>query len=137
MYSDCRFHPPCICALLTNKRKNLYRKLLVGLSELTGGVAAHINLLDFEKAAINMFVEQYSASEIKCHYSHLCQNFSRKMSEIGLKKVSEGNTELAPTLPLTAALSFAPDYMVSVCFDLVNEEIKEVSEVLKLEKESL
>ena len=59
------------------------------------------------------------------------------MSEIGLKKVFEGNTELAPTLTITPVLSFAPDYMVLVSFDLVNEEIKEVSEVLKLEKESL
>ena len=46
------------------------------------------------------------------------------MSEIGLKKVSEGNTELALTLPITPALGFAPDYMVLVSFNLVNEEIK-------------
>ena len=94
-------------------------------------------VLDFEKAAIVLFVEQDSASEIKCYYSHLCQNSSRKMSEIGLKKVSEVNTELALTLSITPALSFAPDYMVLASFDLVNEEIKEVSDVLKLEKESL
>ena len=73
IYSYCRFHPPCICALLTNKRKNSYRKLLVGLSELTGGFAAHKSLLDFEKALINMFDEQYTASEIKGSQSHLCE----------------------------------------------------------------
>ena len=59
------------------------------------------------------------------------------MSKIGLKNVSEGNTELALALSITPALSFAPDNMVSVSFHLVIEEIKEVSEVLKLEKESL
>ena len=35
------------------------------------------------------------------------------------------------------ALSFVPEYMVSASFDLVIEEIQEVSEVLELEQESL
>ena len=114
-----------------------HRKLLVGVSKLTGGVSPHKILLDFEKAAINMFAEQYPASEIKGCYFHLCQSFNRKISEIGLKKVYENNAELALALRMIPALSFVPEYMVSASFDLVIEEIQEVSEVLELEQESL
>ena len=74
IYSDWRFLPSLyIYALLNNKRENSDRKLLVGLSKLTGSVAPHKILLDFETAAINMFAEQYPTREIKDCYSHHCQ----------------------------------------------------------------
>ena len=53
-------------------KENLYRKLIVGLNQLTGGAWPEQLLLDFEKAAIDIFSEQNPASEIKGDYLRLC-----------------------------------------------------------------
>ena len=75
------FFRPCIHALVSNKRENLYRKLLVGLHDLTGGVSPEKIYLDFKKATINIFSEQYPASEIKgCYFQ---TNHILKMAESG------------------------------------------------------
>ena len=131
------FYPPCIYALLSNKRESSYRKLLVGLNQLTGGVWPEKILLDFEKVAINIFSEQYPASEIKGCFFHFCQSFNRKICKLGLKKIYENNPELTLTLRMIPALSFVPEPMVSASFDLVIEEKQDVCEIAKLDTEYL
>ena len=49
----------------------------------------------------------------------------------------ENTAELALRLRIIPALSFVLEYIVSASFDLVIEEVQEVSEVLNIEKESV
>ena len=110
--------------------KENYRKLLVGLNQLTGGVWPGTILPDFENGAINIS-EQYPASEIKGCYFQMCSSFNRKICELSPKKIYENNPELALTLRMIPALSFVPEPMVLASFDLVIEEIQDVCEIAK------
>ena len=107
------------------------------MNQLTGGVWQEKILLDFEKAAINIFSEQNPASEIRGCYFQLCQSFNRKICELGVKKIYENNPGLALTLRMITALSFVPEPMVSASFDLVIGEIQNVCEIAKLDTEYL
>ena len=102
------FYPPCIYALLSNKRENSYRKLLVDLDQLTGGVWPEKILLDFEKAAINIFSEQYPASEINGCYFHFCQSFNRKICELGLKRIYENKPGTSIDFANDSCTQFGP-----------------------------
>ena len=127
------FYPPCIYALLPNKVEHTYKKLLKGLSTITENTEPHRILLDFERAALNAFASHHTGALLKGCYFHLCQAFNRKINEVGLKRLYETNHDLNLSLRLIPALSFVPAEMVNAAFDLVIEEIENVSDKFDLD----
>ena len=125
--------PPCIYALLPNKTEDTYKKLLKGLSTITENTEPHRILLDFERAALNAFASHHTGALLKGCYFHLCQAFKRKINEVVLKRLYETNHDLNLSLRLIPALSFVPVEMVNAAFDLVIEEIENVSDKFDLD----
>ena len=70
-------------------------------------------MIDFEIAALSAFTSHYE-TDIKGCYFHLCQSFMRKISELGLKKTYESNSELVLALNMIPALSFVPESKVEI-----------------------
>ena len=99
------FHPPCVYALLSNKRLSIYNKFLTALKSLIDDVTQERIFIDFEIAALSTFNSHYE-TDIQGCYFHLCQSFMRKISELGLKKTYESNSELVLALNMIPALSF-------------------------------
>ena len=130
------FYPPCVYALLSNKRLSTYNKFLTALKSLIGDVTPERILIDFEIAALSAFTSHYE-TDIKGCYFHLCQSFMRKISELGLKKTYEPNSELVLALNMIPALSFVPESKVEIGFDLVIEEICSVATKLDISQNDL
>ena len=130
------FYPPCVYALLSNKRLSTYNKFLTALKSLIGDVTPERILIDFEIAALSAFTSHYE-TDIKGCYFHLCQSFMRKISELGLKKTYESNSELVLALNMIPALSFVPESKVEIGFDLVIEEICSVATKLDISQNNL
>ena len=130
------FHQPCVYALLSNKRLSTYNKFLAALISLVGDVTTERILLDLEVALLSAFTSHY-ATYMKGCYFHLCQNFMRKISELGLKKTYESNSELVLALNMIPALSFVPDSKVKIGLDLVIEEICSVATKLNISQKDL
>ena len=108
---------PCIYALLPNKTEHTYKKLLKGLSAITENTEPHRILLDFERATLNAFASHHTGALLKGCYFHLSQAFTRKINEVGLKRLYETNHDLNLSLRLIPALSFIPVEMVNDAFD--------------------
>ena len=69
------YYPPCIYAILSNKKESTYRKFLAVINYLSYYCVHSRNLIEFEKAGINNFKEAYPESSIRGCYFHLCQSF--------------------------------------------------------------
>ena len=90
-------------------------------------------LCSTERAALNAFASHHTGALLKGCYFLLCQAFNRKINEVGLKRLYETNHDLNLSLRLIPALSFVPVEMVNAAFDLVIEEIKNVSDKFDLD----
>ena len=127
------FYPPCVYALLSNKKETTYQRFIAALKMLTGDCELSRILIDFEKAALNAFTQMYSSSKTSGCYFHLCQSFNRKIGELGLKTVYENYPDFALSLKMIPALAFVPPEDVEPCFNLVIEELGKSLDQLNLE----
>ena len=124
------YNPPCVYILLPNKTEKTYNRMLDAIKTLIPRAEPTRIMLDFEKAAMNAFQKHYPTSSLSGCFFHLCQSFMRKINDVGLKSVYEGNAELALSLRMIPALSFLPTNEVEEGFDLVVEEV--IAEVEKM-----
>jgi len=131
------YNPPCIYALLPNKREKTYERLLIAVKEKIPNSSPTRILVDFEKAVMNAFQKIFTDATLSGCYFHLCQSFVRKINEVGLKPVYEQNPGLALSLRMIPALAFLPLEEVEPAFDLVVEEITGEVELLSLEEDVL
>ena len=129
------YNPPCIYALLPNKKT--YERLLIAVSEKIPNSRPTRSLVDFEKAVMNAFQKILTDATLSGCYFHLCQSFVRKINEVRLKSVYEQNPGLALSLRRIPALAFLPLEEVEPAFDLVVEEITGEVELLSLEEDVL
>ena len=120
------FYSPCVYAQLGNKSLSNYNKFLTALKLLVSDVKPERNLIVFEVAAVNRFASDYK-TDIKGCYFPLCQSFMRKLSDLGLEKNYESNSEQNFALNVIPALSFLPESKVKIWFLLVKEEIGSVA----------
>ena len=131
------YNPPCIYALLPNKREKTYERLLIAVKEKIPNSRPTRILVDFEKAVMNAFQKSFTDATLSGCYFHLCQSFVRKINEVGLKSVYEQNPGLALSLRMVPALAFLPLEEVEPAFDLVVEKITGEVELLSLEEDVL
>lgn len=73
---------PLIFALLRNKKKETYVRMLKKLTELAPSINPHTILIDFELAAVNAFSEVFSDVTLVGCYFHLSQNLWRQIQKI-------------------------------------------------------
>ena len=79
-----------------------------------------VTATDFEKAAMNAFVEIFANVTVNgCHF-HLCQSVLRKVNELGLKTTYESDAEFALHIRMLMGLAFISVSEVSAAFDVVH-----------------
>lgn len=76
---------PLVYAVLPNKTKATYMKLLEELENMCPGLRPTHLLVDFEIAAIQAFKDRYHEIEISGCFYHLAQNVWRKVQSQGLQ----------------------------------------------------
>ena len=86
---------PCVYGLLTNKREETYVRLMRQLAVM-GGNPTEL-LIDYERAAMNAFVDVFPDADVKGCFFHLAQNVYRQ--------VCKCNQLLLFTLPFTVCLN--------------------------------
>ena len=93
-------------------------------------------MIDFEIAALSAFAS-HDENDIEGCYFHLCQSLMQKISELGLKKTYESNSELVLALNMIPALRFVPKSKVEIGFNLIIEEICNVATKLVISQNDL
>ena len=73
-----------------------------------------------------MLLQMHIQSLITGYYLHLCQAFSRKRKELGLKKAYENNYKARLSLQLIPALNFVPTQLVKQSLENIVEKIEHV-----------
>ena len=73
---------PCVYSLVTKKDELTYMKIMRKLVELEPELDSSYIMVDFEKAAINAFEDQFLAVLTGCFF-HFSQNVYRKIQSIG------------------------------------------------------
>ena len=86
---------------------------------------SHI-IVDFEKAAINSFMQYFPHTTIKGCFFHLTQNIWRKTQELGLQARYQQDSEFALKIRMLPALAFAtptdiPDLFTELFMELPPE----------------
>ena len=87
---------PCIYALLPDKSQETYIRMWREIRNLAGpgdDGQERLVTMDFERAAINAFLEKFPQSNVAGCFFHLGQSVYRKVKELGLS----GNTRPART----------------------------------------
>ena len=74
---------PCVYSLVTKKDELTYMKIMRKLVELEPELDPSYIMVDFEKAAINAFEDQFLAV-LTGFFFHFSQNMCRKIQSIGL-----------------------------------------------------
>ena len=80
------YNPPCIYALLPNKTEKTYHDFTQALLQLIPNANPERIMMDFEKAAVNVFSTTFPAAQITGCYFHLSQSVLRKLYDVGLKQ---------------------------------------------------
>ncbi|KAB0805687.1 hypothetical protein PPYR_02657 [Photinus pyralis] len=108
---------PAIYALLPNKTKETYQKLLQQLKNLIPGLLPTRVLLDFEAAAMGAFSEEFEGIAVSGCFFHLCQNVWRRVQSEGLQILYQGNHDFAQWVRMIPAIAFVPPHRVLEAFD--------------------
>ena len=106
------FYPRCICAVLPNQLEQTYATLLKSIYTVSNYAQPPTILIDFKRAAVNIFGKAYLKSSVEGCYFHLGQAFLRKINKPGLKKAYENNCELSLDHRSISALGFVPTALV-------------------------
>jgi hypothetical protein len=75
---------PCVYVLLTNKREETYARVMRQLAAM-GGNPTDL-LVDYERAAMNAFMDVFPDADVKGCFFHLAQNVYRQVSNHFLYK---------------------------------------------------
>ena len=110
-------NPAAIYALLCNKNRNTYRRMLDAVRQTVPGAEPKQILLDFEIAAMNEFCNAYPNTEIKGCFFYLSQRVYRKAHELGMKAEMESNQELVTLILCLPALALVLIDSVEESFD--------------------
>ena len=98
---------PSLFVLLPCKSENIYRTMWRMIKELCPTACPSHMIVDFEKAAINAFMEYFPDTAIKGCFFHLSQNIWRKVQEFGLQSRYQQDSVFALKIRMLPALAFA------------------------------
>ena len=116
-------NPSGIYALLPNKTRATYTRLVEAVKSLIPGASPNRILLDFESAAMGAFRDGFGDSIITGCYFHLCQSIIRKVNDVGLKVEYEGDSVMNGFIRCLPAISHVPEEHVTEAFDLLIEDM--------------
>ena len=106
-------------ALLTDKLEITYERLLRHVQYFTGLSPVTMNT-GFERAAMNACATVFPQSNVRCCFSHLCQNVFRKVKENRLQALYEDlNNPFRIHVKMICSLAFVPPLDVGRAFDLL------------------
>ncbi len=112
---------PLVFVLLSHKDELSYSAMLSRVKELCPGWEPGLILTDFEKAAQNAYAECLPNSKLKACHFHLCQNYQKKIGEVGLKVRYEQDPEFALSMRMVPCLSFLPPHLVEKGFEALED----------------
>lgn len=118
-------NPAGVYCLLPNKTADTYRRVLDQLHILIPAAAPRKILIDFERAAMNIFSDAYPDATISGCYFHLCQSIIRKVNEVGLKNTYENDDSVRQFIRCLPALAFVPSGDVGEAFDILTNSMPE------------
>ncbi|XP_008182264.1 uncharacterized protein LOC103309191 [Acyrthosiphon pisum] len=104
---------PSVYALLPNKKKKTYIRLLQSLKTLNCNLKPKTVMLDFEIGAMTALKKEFSDIKIRgCHF-HFAQSVWRHIQECGLSKQYKEDSTFAFEIKKLNALAYVPvDYVV-------------------------
>lgn len=104
---------PSVYALLPNKKKKTYIRLLQSLKTLNCNLKPKTVMLDFEIGAMTAFKKEFGDIKIRgCHF-HFAQSIWRHIQECGLSKQYKEDSTFAFEIKKLNALAYVPvDYVV-------------------------
>lgn len=108
---------PVVYALLTDKSRSIYQRLLQQLKIMQPGLQPNNLMLDFELAAIQAFENEFPNLEKTGCFFHLSQSVWRKVQNEGLKVQYQGDHEFARWVRMIPALAFVPPQNVESSFE--------------------
>ena len=114
---------PTLFVLLRNKTEATYRRMWEQIRTLCSLAQPRDMLLDFEKAAINSFVEVWPDALIRCCFFPLTQNLWRKVQAAGMQADYNHDKELAMRIRQLPALAFASPSDVQHLFAAVVQQL--------------
>jgi hypothetical protein len=115
---------PCVYALLCNKKKETYTRLIKKLKEFIPDYSPSSILTDFELSMIQAIKREFPVAENKGCFFHFSQCIWRKIQSSGLKIDYEANSEVALKFKMLAAIAFVPlDYVVIAFEALMDSQI--------------
>lgn len=112
---------PCVYALLTGKSESIYNRLIRILLEIEPTLDPIHIMLDFEKAAMNAFEENFVAIISGCFF-HLSQSIFRKIQSEGLTTQYQTDHEFLLKLKMLPSLAFVPEIDVVESFNILISE---------------
>ena len=81
----------CVCSLMHRRRKIEYNKVLIGLLKEANKLKIKLKpstvMMDFEKTAMNSFVENFPDISIKLYLFHFSQSLFKHIVSCGFKEI--------------------------------------------------
>lgn len=108
---------PVIYALLPNKTRATYVKLLQELKNLQPGLLPQQLMTDFEQAAMQAFEQEFPGIQKTGCFFHLTQNVYRKVQAEGLQGQYQQDHEFARWVRMIPAIAFVPPANVIQAFE--------------------
>jgi hypothetical protein len=108
---------PTVFALVPNKSEAAYIRLLEALKSIKPNLRPDSIMVDFDRAAINAFLQQFPQSTVHGCFFHLSQGIWRQIQQAGLQVRYSQDAEFALQLPLLPALAFVPPNDVVDAFE--------------------
>eukprot|EP00117_Sycon_ciliatum_P045118 scpid64432/ scgid32466/ len=99
---------PLVYALLPDKQRVTYDRLLAALATLRDTLEPHQLLSDFEKPAIQAFQHAYPLLRVTGCLFHLAQNIYKHVQEYGLQVPYSQDQEFFLLVRMISALAFVP-----------------------------
>jgi len=99
---------PLVYALLPDKTQATYARMVHALKTLKPTLDPGLILVDYEKAAINVFEMEFPRARIQGCFFHLCQAVMRHIQSAGLKERYETDPNFALSMRHLTALAFVP-----------------------------
>ena len=98
---------PSLFVLLPCKSQDIYETMWRKIEELCPIACPSHMIIDYEKAAINAFMEYFPDTTIKGCFFHLSQNIWRKVQEFSLQSRYQQDSVFALKIRMLPALAFA------------------------------
>ncbi len=114
---------PAVYALLPNKRKATYCKLIEMLRQLQQDLAPQNIISDFETAAFTAFQEAFPDARIHGCFFHLSQNFHRHLGQLGLRQQYINDPNFALNAKMILSLAFVPINSLDAAIDQLRDNI--------------